>query len=36
MPSQIEQLADFRGYLKTASSPVWLRVSFGPKPSWKG
>jgi len=34
MPSQIEQLPDFRGYLKTASSRAWLRVSFGPKQSW--
>jgi type IV secretory pathway TraG/TraD family ATPase VirD4 len=29
MPSQIEQLPDLSGYLKPASSPVWLRVSFG-------
>jgi type IV secretory pathway TraG/TraD family ATPase VirD4 len=36
MPSQIEQLPDFRGYLKTASSRAWLRVSFGPKRSWSG
>jgi type IV secretory pathway TraG/TraD family ATPase VirD4 len=36
MPSQIEQLPDFRGYLKTASSRAWLRVSFSPKQSWKG
>jgi type IV secretory pathway TraG/TraD family ATPase VirD4 len=36
MPSQIEQLPDFRGYLKTASSRAWLRVAFGPKQSWKG
>jgi type IV secretory pathway TraG/TraD family ATPase VirD4 len=36
MPSQIEQLPDFRGYLKTASSRAWLRVSFGPKQSWTG
>jgi type IV secretory pathway TraG/TraD family ATPase VirD4 len=36
MPSQIEQLPDFRGYLKTASSRAWLRVSFAPKQSWKG
>lgn len=28
MPSEIEQLPDFRGYLKTASSPVWRKVSF--------
>ena len=36
LPSQIEQLPDFRGYLKTASSRAWLRVSFGPKQFWKG
>jgi type IV secretory pathway TraG/TraD family ATPase VirD4 len=36
MPSQVEQLPDFRGYLKTASSRAWLRVSFVPKPFWKG
>jgi type IV secretion system coupling TraD/TrwB family protein len=36
MPSQVEQLPDFRGYLKTASSRAWLRVSFAPKQSWKG
>jgi type IV secretory pathway TraG/TraD family ATPase VirD4 len=30
MPSQIEQLADFNGFLKTASSPTWLKVSFTP------
>ena len=36
MPSQIEQLPDFRGYLKTASSQAWLRVSFGPMQSGKG
>jgi len=29
MPSQIEQLPDLCGYLKTASSPEWRRVSFG-------
>ena len=27
LPSEIEQLADLRGFLKTASSPVWLRVA---------
>ena len=26
LPSELEQLPDFSGYLKTASSPVWLRV----------
>jgi type IV secretory pathway TraG/TraD family ATPase VirD4 len=28
MPSEIEQLPDFCGYLKTASSPAWRKVSF--------
>ena len=28
MPSQIEQLPDFCGYLKTASSREWRKVSF--------
>jgi hypothetical protein len=27
-PSEIEQLPDFTGYLKTASSPAWLKVAF--------
>jgi type IV secretory pathway TraG/TraD family ATPase VirD4 len=27
MPAEIEQLADLHGFLKTASSPVWLRVA---------
>jgi type IV secretory pathway TraG/TraD family ATPase VirD4 len=27
MPSELEQLPDLAGYLKTASSPAWLRVS---------
>jgi type IV secretory pathway TraG/TraD family ATPase VirD4 len=26
LASELEQLADFTGYLKTASSPAWLRV----------
>jgi type IV secretory pathway TraG/TraD family ATPase VirD4 len=30
MPSQIEQLPDLCGYLKAASSHMWLKVSFGP------
>ena len=30
MPSQIEQLPDLSGYLKSASSRVWLKVSFHP------
>lgn len=29
MPSQLEQLPDLCGYLKTASSRQWLKVSFG-------
>jgi type IV secretory pathway TraG/TraD family ATPase VirD4 len=29
MPSQLEQLPDLSGYLKTASSREWLKVSFG-------
>ena len=29
LASQIEQLPDFTGYLKTAGSPVWLHVRFG-------
>jgi len=28
MPAELEQLPDLTGYLKTASSKVWLRVSF--------
>jgi type IV secretory pathway TraG/TraD family ATPase VirD4 len=28
LPSEIEQLPDFTGYLKTASSPAWLKVAF--------
>ncbi len=28
MPSEIEQLPDLSGYLKPASSPAWLKVSF--------
>jgi type IV secretory pathway TraG/TraD family ATPase VirD4 len=27
LPAEIEQLPDLAGYLKTAASPVWLRVS---------
>jgi type IV secretory pathway VirB2 component (pilin) len=30
MPSELEQLPDLTGYLKTASSGVWLRVGFSP------
>jgi type IV secretory pathway TraG/TraD family ATPase VirD4 len=29
MPSELEQLPDLCGYLKTASSPGWLKVAFG-------
>src|SRR5258707_1703840 len=29
MPSELEQLPDFCGYLKRASSASWLRVAFG-------
>ncbi len=32
MPSQLEQLADFSGYLRPASSRAWFAVSFGPRP----
>jgi hypothetical protein len=28
MASELEQLPDLCGYLKTASSPVWLKVAF--------
>jgi hypothetical protein len=28
LPSELEQLPDLSGYLKTAGSPAWLRVSF--------
>jgi type IV secretory pathway TraG/TraD family ATPase VirD4 len=30
LPSELEQLPSLSGYLKTASSRHWLRVSFGP------
>jgi type IV secretory pathway TraG/TraD family ATPase VirD4 len=30
MASELEQLPDLSGYLKTASSDTWLRVSFRP------
>jgi type IV secretory pathway TraG/TraD family ATPase VirD4 len=29
MPSELEQLPDLCGFLKRASSPLWLRVKFG-------
>jgi type IV secretory pathway TraG/TraD family ATPase VirD4 len=32
LPSEIEKLADFSGYLKAASSHEWLKVSFGRRP----
>jgi type IV secretory pathway TraG/TraD family ATPase VirD4 len=35
MPSEIEQLPDFTGYLKTASSPEWLKVAFDRRASWR-
>ena len=36
MPSEIEQLPDFTGYLKTASSPAWLKVSFDHRSHLRG
>ena len=32
MPSELEQLPDLCGYLKTASSARWLKVAFGNRP----
>ena len=32
LPSELEQLPDLTGYLKTASSPAWLRVSIRRRP----
>jgi type IV secretory pathway TraG/TraD family ATPase VirD4 len=32
LPSQLEQLRDLTGYIKTASSRQWLRVSFARRP----
>jgi type IV secretory pathway TraG/TraD family ATPase VirD4 len=32
MPSELEQLPDLCGYLKSASSPGWLKVEFGHRP----
>jgi type IV secretory pathway TraG/TraD family ATPase VirD4 len=29
LPSELEQLPDLCGYLKGASSPIWLKVSYG-------
>ena len=28
LAAELEQLPDLAGYLKTASSPAWLRVAF--------
>jgi type IV secretory pathway TraG/TraD family ATPase VirD4 len=36
MPSEIEQLPDCTGYLKTASSPAWLKVSFDHRSHLRG
>jgi type IV secretory pathway TraG/TraD family ATPase VirD4 len=33
LASEIEQLSDLHGYLKLASSPVWVRVRLRPQPS---
>jgi hypothetical protein len=30
MSSEVEQLPDFTGYLKTASSPRWVRIHLAP------
>jgi hypothetical protein len=30
LPSQLEQLCDLTGYIKTASSRQWLKISFAP------
>jgi type IV secretory pathway TraG/TraD family ATPase VirD4 len=30
MPAELEQLPDLTAYLKTASSPAWMRVAFAP------
>jgi type IV secretory pathway TraG/TraD family ATPase VirD4 len=35
MPSEIEQLPDFMGYLKTASSPQWTLVRLEPETPWR-
>jgi type IV secretory pathway TraG/TraD family ATPase VirD4 len=32
MPSELEQLPDFTGYFKAASSPVWFKVAFDRRP----
>jgi hypothetical protein len=30
MPAELEQLPDFSGYFKSAASPAWLKVRWGP------
>ncbi len=35
LPSQVEQLADFAGYLKCASDPRWQRVRLDAKQVWQ-
>jgi type IV secretory pathway TraG/TraD family ATPase VirD4 len=35
MPSEIEQLPDLTGYLKTASSPHWMLVRLAPDTPWR-
>jgi len=35
MPSQLEQLPDLTGYLKTASSPHWVLVRLVPDAPWR-
>jgi type IV secretory pathway TraG/TraD family ATPase VirD4 len=35
MPSEIEQLPDLTGYLKTASSPHWMLVRLVPDTPWR-
>jgi type IV secretory pathway TraG/TraD family ATPase VirD4 len=30
MPAELEQLPDFSGYFKAASSPAWLKLKWGP------
>jgi type IV secretory pathway TraG/TraD family ATPase VirD4 len=36
MPSELEQLPDLCGFYKSASSPTWLKVSFGNRARRKG
>ena len=35
LPSQVEQLPDFAGYLKYASDPQWQRVRLDAKQAWE-